>query len=291
MSRSSRLNAAIVSVTLLALAAFVALGAPVALERGVRTLSGTLAGTRDVPALLEATALMFVAYTGYGRIATLGEEVRQPARSIPRAIVVTLVVSSLLYLGVGLVAVGTTGAPGLAALTAETAAPLEGAARTFAGPGLSRLLAIGAVTAMLGVLLNLLLGLSRVLLAMARRGDAPASLARIDPATASPRAAVLAVGAVIGAITLVGDVRVTWSFSAFTVLLYYAITNLAALRMPADARRFPRWVPAAGLVGCLGLAFWVEARIWVMGLTLIAVGLVGRAALRRLAVDRSGSPR
>jgi len=280
ISRSNRANAVVVSITLLVLVAFVVAGAPAAAERGGETLAGTVAGIADTRALLEASALMFVAYTGYGRIATLGEEVRSPRRTIPRAIVATLVVSAALYLSVAVVAVGTVGAEGLARLTEATAAPLEGAARSFAGPLLPRLLALGAITAMLGVLLNLVLGLSRVLLAMARRGDAPGRLARIAAGTGSPRAAVLAVGAAIGAIALVGDVGLTWSFSAFTVLVYYALTNLAALRLPPGSRLFPRWIPAAGLAGCLGLAFWVEPRVWLVGLALLGGGVAARAATR-----------
>ena len=287
MTRSNRVNGAIVTFTLLALAAFVVLGAPTALERSEPTLSGMFSGVGDIRALLEASALMFVAYTGYGRIATLGEEVREPRRTIPLAIIVTLLISALLYISVSLVAVGAVGADVLAEFTAATAAPLEEVARTFSGPVLPRLLAAAAITAMLGVLLNLVLGLSRVLLAMARRADAPAALARIEERSRSPRSAVLAVGTGIALIALVGDVGLTWSFSAFTVLVYYAITNLAALRLPAEARLYPRWIPAAGLAGCLGLAFWVEPRVWMVGLALIGVGLVGRAVISRSGLEGS----
>ncbi len=279
MTRSNRVNAAIVTFTLLALAVFVVAGAPTAVESSQSTLSGVFSGTTDLRSLLEATALMFVAYTGYGRIATLGEEVREPRRTIPRAIIITLVISAVLYISVSLVAVGAVGAEAVARFTAATAAPLEEVARTFSGPLLPRLLAAAAITAMLGVLLNLVLGLSRVLLAMARRRDVPHLLARIDRRSRSPRHSVLAVGAVIALIALVGDVRITWAFSAFTVLVYYAITNLAALRLPDEARLYPRWIPAAGLVGCLGLAFWVEPRVWMVGLALIGAGLVGRATI------------
>ncbi|MEJ2547960.1 MAG: APC family permease [Gemmatimonadota bacterium] len=281
MARSNAANAAIVGFTLIVLGAFVLLGMPATLERGAVTLAGTLAGIGDLRSLLEASALMFVAYTGYGRIATLGEEVTAPRSTIPRAIIVTLLVSALLYLGVGTVAVGSVGAEELARLTAATAAPLEGAARSFAGPTLPLLLALGAITAMLGVLLNLLLGLSRVLLAMARRGDAPGSLSVVEKRTRSPRRAVLAVGAGIAAIALIGDVRVTWSFSAFTVLIYYALTNLAALRLPSEARLFPVWISVAGLIGCLGLAFWVESGALIAGLLLLVAGFGARTLFRR----------
>lgn len=282
MSRSSRANALIVSVTLLALAIFVLVGFPDALEGAATNLRGVLPGVGQGRGLLEGTALMFVAYTGYGRIATLGEEVREPRRTIPRAIIATLALSGVLYVSVALVAVGSVGAESLAYLTAATAAPLESAAAVFAGPVVSRVIAVGAITAMLSVLLNLVLGLSRVLLAMARRRDMPALLGRIDERHGSPHAAVAVSGLVIGGLVLIGDVKTTWSFSAFTVLVYYAITNLAALRLPPSARRYPRWIAAAGLIGCLGLAFWVEPRIWLVGLGVLGAGLLWQRLIRRL---------
>ncbi|MCB0186991.1 MAG: amino acid permease, partial [Caldilineaceae bacterium] len=196
------------------------------------------------------------------------------ATTIPRAIITTLIVTAALYTAVGLVAVGNVGAVRYAALTNEGAAPLEAIAQDFALPGAGLLLAIGAMTAMLGVLLNLILGLSRVLLAMGRRGDMPAATARIDAAGTTPYVAVLVMGAVIALLALIGNVKTTWSFSAFTVLIYYALTNLAALGLPPAARRFPRWVAVAGVVACLFLAFWVEPLVWGSGLALLGVGLV-----------------
>jgi APA family basic amino acid/polyamine antiporter len=289
MSRSNRANAWIVSATLLTLALFVAVGFPAAVEGAGANLDGMWTGIADRGArpLLEATALMFVAYTGYGRIATLGEEVREPERTIPRAVIVTLFVSAALYVSVGFVAVGSVGSTRLAEITDATAAPLESAARSFGGPLLAKVLAAGAITAMLGVLLNLVLGLSRVLLAMARRGDVPGSLARVDPERGSPTAAVVATGLLVAGLVLIGDVKTTWSFSAFTVLVYYALTNLAALQLPPGARRYPRWVSAAGLIGCLGLAFRVETTIWAVGVALIFAGFVWRYLVRRTTARRS----
>jgi basic amino acid/polyamine antiporter, APA family len=287
MRRSNLTNAIIVSFTLLALAAFVIAGAPAALDRASVNLDGLLDGGGDgIRGLLHATALMFVAYTGYGRIATLGEEIREPERNIPRAIVITLLVTMTLYAAVALVAVAAVGAPAMAAATEAAAAPLEVVARTFGASWVAWVIAAGAVTAMLGVLLNLLLGLSRVLLAMSRRGDMPTALARLDGDEGSPRRAVVVVGVIIAALAATGSVKTTWSFSAFTVLVYYALTNLAALRLPAEHRLYPRWVSAAGLISCLGLAFWVEREVWLAGLALIAAGLVWHRIARRR--QRSG---
>ena len=284
--RSNRANTFIVSITLGALGVFVLLGLPSARAGTPANFIPFLApaaGETPIHAFLHATALMFVAYTGYGRVATLGEEVSDPQRTIPRAIVATLVVTMLLYVAVGYVAVASVGSARFAELTVTTAAPLEAIAQSFGVPGLGLLLAVGAITAMLGVLLNLLLGLSRVLLAMGRRGDMPHAVARIDPRSATPAIAVIVMAVVIGILALAGNVKTTWSFSAFTVLIYYAINNLAALRLPPDQRRFPRSIAWAGLFACAFLAFWVEPAIWLAGMAAIGAGWLLRIAMRRWA--------
>ncbi|HEX6203421.1 MAG TPA: APC family permease, partial [Thermoanaerobaculia bacterium] len=181
--RSNRANAAIVAVALGALVFFVVAGAPEAWRAGAAVYRPFFApgGERGpLAGLLYATALAFVAYTGYARIATLGEEMREPRRSIPRAIVVTLAVTVVVYAAVALVGVGVAGADGFAAAVEGEAAPLGVLAEGFAGRAGWWILAAGATVAMIGVLLNLLLGLSRVLLAMGRRGDAPAAVARLS---------------------------------------------------------------------------------------------------------------
>ncbi len=281
---SSRTNIAIVTITLASLAVFVIAGLPSALEHGAANFSPFFQpeeGRAPLSALLHASALMFVAYTGYGRIATLGEEVRDPRSTIPRAIVTALVAVMLVYLAVAAVGVGSAGTAVLGEAH-ERAAPLEVAARGFEVALAPTVLAVGAITAMVGVLLNLLLGLSRVLLAMGRRRDMPALFGRLDARGRTPRAAVIAVAILIAGLALLGDVRITWTFSAFTVLVYYAITNLAALKLPPGARIYPRWAAAAGLVSCLALAFFVERDIWLVGLGLMAVGLVWHAIARSL---------
>ena len=146
------------------------------------------------------------------------------------------------------------------------------AAKTFDMPTAYWIVGIGAVTAMLGVALNLILGLSRMLLAMGRRRDMPGLFADVNT-SGSPVPAIIAVGMGIAALALIGNVETTWSFSAFTVLIYYAITNLAALRLPEEQRLYPKWIPLVGLAACLFLAFWVPIEIWAIGLGLIGLGL------------------
>lgn len=278
--RSTLVNAAIVLATLAALLTFV-----VTAGRGVAPAQVVAQALADASpgSLLRATALVFVAYTGYGRIATLGEEVRAPATTIPRAVVATLLLALAIYLAVAVTAVGAVGAPAFAAATREAAAPLEVVARLSAGTGVALVVALGALAAMTSVLLNLLLGLSRVLLAMARRGEVPPGLAAIDPRTQSPRRAVWAVGAMIAGLVTIGDLRLTWSFSAVTVLIYYGLTNLAALRLPHRSRRYPRAITWFGLVACVGLALWVEPIVWLAAAAVLLAGFVARALVRRSA--------
>lgn len=274
--RSSWANTAIVLITLSALGAFVLFGIPTALhDRGDNlTPFFTSSGSALVESSLYATALMFVAFTGYARIATLGEEVIEPRKTIPRAIIVTLVVTTLLYVSVAVVALASVGPDRFAAAGSAQATPLEAAARAMDAPLLAYAIAIGAITAMLGVLLNLILGLSRVLLAMGRQGDMPPIFAQVSSGGAAPAAAVIAVGIGTAALAGLGSIETAWAFSAFTVLIYYAITNLAALQLTDEQRLYPRWIAVAGLAACVFLAFWVPVRIWASGLGLIAIGLL-----------------
>ncbi len=268
LRRANWLNAATVGFVVLVLAVLIAVGslAPGAAPDFAR--EGTGADT-----FLHAGALLFVAFTGYGRVATLAEEVRDPARTIPPSIGATIIVTSLIYLGIGWVLVrvpiGDT----------EAATALEAAALALGAPGLALAVALAALVAMAGVLLNLLLGLSRVVLAMARRGDAPAAMAEMRGD--QPAAAILVVALGIAGLCLIGDVRVAWTFSAVSVLIYYAVTNLAALRLPRAQRLFPRWVSWAGLAGCLGLAAFIPPRYWLWMGAAMAAAFALRQVLRR----------
>jgi basic amino acid/polyamine antiporter, APA family len=284
--RSNLANVVIVSVTLFALVLFVVAALPQSWDKGATAWLPFFrpAGEGETvwPGLLQGTALMFVAFTGYARIATLGEEMRAPERTIPFAIIVTVLVAAFLYEAVAAAGIVTIGAEGLSQAARTEIAPLVVAAKTFHAPAIYWIVGIGAVTAMLGVALNLILGLSRVVLAMGRRHDVPGLFARVDD-KGSPQPAIIGVGIAIAALTLIGNVETTWSFSAFTVLIYYAITSLAALRLPRAERLFPQAVAWCGLAACLSLAFFVEREIWMVGLGLILAGLLWHWGARRLA--------
>lgn len=287
IQRSNVANILIVSLTMSALGFFVLAGLPqVSAAHFTPFFSNAAQQPLTLGALLHASALMFVAYTGYGRIATLGEEVKQPRQTIPRAIILTMLVTMALYISVAAVGIGVVGAGTLSGAAQGTTgmqpAPLAVAAQALRVPFAAEILSMGAITAMLGVVLNLILGLSRVLMSMGRRRDMPASLARLNQTKTTPTLAVLLVGTGIAGLVLLGNVKTTWSFSAFTVLIYYALTNLAALRMPAQERLYPKWVALLGLLACLLLAFWVDALVWLIGLGLLAAGLGWHAIARSM---------
>lgn len=278
LRRSNRMNGLLVMVTL---GALLALALPPVLAGNLPELDpGRILSGLDPEAIFHATALLFVAYTGYGRVATLGEEVVDPAGTIPRAVVITVIATLALYLLVAVAAIGGIGGERLGVAAVAGEGPLDVVAELTGRGGLIPLLTLGAVTAMAGVLLNLILGLSRVVLAMGRRGDLPHLFSRIDDSGDSPRPAVIAVGLVVTLLTLLGNMMTTWSLSAFTVLIYYGITNLAALRLEAPARRYPRWIPLLGLIGCFGLAWWVDPTVLAAGGGVVVVGLGVRWMVR-----------
>ncbi|MBW4659449.1 MAG: APC family permease [Drouetiella hepatica Uher 2000/2452] len=233
-------------------------------------------GEGAIASILQATALMFVAYFGFGRMAYLSHAVRQPRRTIPRSVLVLLSGVLLLYWGVAIVVLKALSAETLDGAVETYVAPLAIAARQLEMSGIAQIVAIGALTALLTTLLNLMLDCAQMLQSMAEQHDIPQSFARFNAAGTTPTLAVLAVsGAIVGFIG-VGDVQTTWSFSAFALLIYCAITQLAVLKLSAQERLYPRLFPQLVFWGCLFLAFWVDWQVWLVSLGLLVVGLIWR---------------
>ena len=206
--------------------------------------------------VLAAAGILFVAFAGYARVATLGEEVRDPQRVLPRAIAISIVIVFALYLVVGIVVLHVVGP-----LDVREPAPLRQLALIVSGPGLVTTVRIAAVVAAGGALLSLLAGVGRTLFAMSREGDAPRMLTQVS-ATGVPQRAqiVAALGAVV--VVLFGGIGPALAVSGASILTYYAIAHLAALRMGEDEARPPRIVPLLGLAGCvlIAVAIVVAAR-------------------------------
>jgi basic amino acid/polyamine antiporter, APA family len=270
--RSSRANLAIVSVSIGALLLFVLAGIPSFDVANLRPFAP--AGWRGA---MQAAAILFFAYTGYARIATLGEEVRAPEKTIPRAVLITISGAIALYLAVALIALGSIGAPALAG----SAAPLQVAAGAFRFPAVATVVAVGGVTAMLGVILSQILGLSRMTFAMARRGDLPAWLAAVHPRHDVPHRAVLLIGFIAALVAATGTLAGVAAAASFTILVYYGIANLCALRMPPASKLYRDAIPWVGLVACAVLAFSLSGDTILAGGVLLAMGVLGRWLIRR----------
>ncbi|WP_030860866.1 APC family permease [Streptomyces sp. NRRL S-37] len=231
--------------------------------------------------VLQAAGLLFFAFAGYARIATLGEEVRDPARTIPRAIPLALGIALAVYAAVAVAVLSVLGPKGLG----DATAPLADAVRAAGVPGLVPVVRVGAAVAALGSLLALILGISRTTLAMARDRHLPGALAAVHPRFQVPHRAELAVGAVVAVLAATVDVRGAIGFSSFGVLTYYAVANASAWTL--GPRPAARVVPAVGLAGCLVLAFslpWVSV---AGGAGVLVAGMAAYGVRREAGVGGS----
>jgi basic amino acid/polyamine antiporter, APA family len=236
--------------------------------------SGVDGGTLGV---LRAAGLLFFAFAGYARIATLGEEVRDPARTIPMAIPLALGITLVVYAAVAFSVLRVLG-PGRLAVSV---APLADAVRAVGAAGLVPVVTVGAAVAALGSLLALILGVSRTTLAMARDRHLPGALAAVHPKFKVPHRAELAVGVVVAVAAATADLRAVIGFSSFGVLVYYAVANASAWTLTFGERR-RRIVPAVGLVGCLVLAFALPLTSVLAGSAVVVAGMLVYAVRRRV---------
>jgi APA family basic amino acid/polyamine antiporter len=220
--------------------------------------------------VLQAAGFLFFAFAGYARIATLGEEVRDPRRTIPRAIPIALAIALAVYAAVGVAALLAVGPDALA----RAEAPLREAVPDALGP----VVAAGAAVASLGVLLSLVAGIGRTVFAMAANGEFPRPLAAVHPRTRVPHRAEVVVGALVIAAVAAADLREAIGFSSFAVLVYYAIANASAVTL---GRRQP--LPWLGLAGCLGLAFALPWTSIAAGAGVLAAGAIAYAVSRSYA--------
>jgi APA family basic amino acid/polyamine antiporter len=227
--------------------------------------------------VLQAAGLLFFAFAGYARIATMGEEVRDPRTTIPRAIPLALGIAVVVYAIVGVTALAAAG-PGV---LAGSSAPLADAAHAVGLDGLGPVVRIGGAVASLGALLALIAGIGRTSLAMARERDLPAWLGAVHPVHRVPHHAELALAVVVSLLVLTTDLRGVIGFSSFGVLVYYAVANASAFTQPAADRRWPRVLNVVGAIGCLVLVATLPWQSVVAGVVMFAVGLAGRAVILR----------
>jgi APA family basic amino acid/polyamine antiporter len=258
IQKSAALTRVIVAVVLAVLA-----GAVAAIALSGRTDLGRITLIGGTPAgILQAAGLLFFAFAGYARIATLGEEVRDPAHTIPRAIQLALAATLAVYATLAVTLMAILG-PNLS----TSAAPLADAVRAAGAGWLEPVVRVGAAVAALGSLLSLILGVSRTGLAMARDGHLPSALAVVHPRFAVPHRAEITVGVIVAVVAALADVRAAIGFSSFAVLVYYAIANASAWTLPGRDL-----VPGVGLVGCLVVAACLPLASVIAGAAVLAAG-------------------
>jgi APA family basic amino acid/polyamine antiporter len=296
VTRTARVASVIVSAVLFVLAGVVAAGlTAVAVEGWGGTDAAAFPGLYELDTLpavaagtpigvsygvLQAAALIFFAFAGYARIATLGEEVREPRRTIPRAIGIAFAIVVVVYAAVGAAVLGALGPVTLAQSDAPLVDVVDVAGWLWAEP----VVRAAAGVAALGSLLALIAGIGRTSLAMARDGELPHPLTRVHQRFGVPHVAELAAGAAVIVLVLVADLRGAIGFSSFGVLLYYLVANWSALTQPAAERLVPRWLSWAGAIGCVVLVVTLPLASIAAGVAVFAVGAAVRGI--RLAVAR-----
>ncbi|MGE0399974.1 MAG: APC family permease [Kofleriaceae bacterium] len=217
---------------------------------------GGVAGT------LQAAGFLFFAFAGYARIATLGEEVERPERTIPRAIPIALAIALAIYTAVCLQLLANVDVE----IVAGSPAPLA----LIADIGV---VGAGAAIAALGSLHALIAGVSRTAFAMAANRDLPHDLAAVHPRYHVPHRADIAVGIIVAIAVLVADLRDAIGFSSFAVLLYYALANASALTLRRGERHWStRIFAGAGLAGCVVISVSLPLRSTLAGAALAAAG-------------------
>ncbi|MHC2999418.1 APC family permease [Microbacterium sp. HJ5] len=276
VTRTAQVTRAIVIVVLLTLAVAVAAGgaapdAPGWLGPGALWSGGWYG-------ILQSAGLLFFAFAGYARIATMGEEVRDPVRTIPRAIVLAFTGALVVYALVAVTVLSTLGPAALAASPDPVAAATAAAGWAWAEP----VVRVGAAAASLGALLALIAGIGRTSFAMAREGDLPRFLTAVHPRWHVPHRADLVIGAIVVATVAVVDLRGAIGFSSFGVLLYYLVANIAAFRQGADVRRYPRVLQVVGAAGCVVLGLTLPWQSVAAGALVAIAGIVYRMLRLRL---------
>lgn len=222
--------------------------------------------------ILQSAGLLFFAFAGYARIATMGEEVRDPRRTIPRAIGIALGIAIVIYAVIAATLLAALGPAGVAESTTPLATAVSNGTLAWAAP----VVRVGAAVASLGALLALIAGLGRTSLAMAREHDLPSALAAVHHKYKVPHRAEVSVAVVICVVIAVADLRGAIGFSSFGVLLYYLVANVAAFTQQAEDRRYPKFLQVAGAIACVVLVATLPPLSIGLGVLMFVVGIVYR---------------
>ncbi len=273
IQHSARLNNVLVVAKMLILAFFVAFGLLFVKEANFVPFSPVSSG------VLYGAFYIFFAYGGFARVAVVAEEIKDAKRVVPRAIVLSLIISTLFYIAVGLVAVGLVGASGLS----NSGHPLALAMMATGNNAAVLLISIGGIISTASVLLTSILGVSRLGYAMSLRGDMPKTLSHLHAKYGTPSVAVIGSGAIMTALALFVDLSNVVAIGTFAMLFYYGVGNLAAVKLPKTERKYPAYVSWLGVASCLIFllfALLLSPQAWAAGLAGLGIGGAYLLALR-----------
>jgi APA family basic amino acid/polyamine antiporter len=231
-------------------------------------------GPNGLLGILQGAGFIFFAYLGFGRIATLGEEVKNPQRNLPLAILIALMVSIILYVLTGFTATGLQNYQ----LLAGSGSPLAEAARATGNLSLVAVVSLGALIATTSVLLTNLIGISRVAFAMARNNQLPKAIAKVSSRFGTPYVSVIGMGSILTILAFVLDLKQAAAITSFAILSTHLIVNLSAIRlrkkMPTSTKfRVPFYpiIPLLGLFSCFILMFSLPQQAWIAAAIVIAI--------------------
>jgi APA family basic amino acid/polyamine antiporter len=275
VKQSAKLNNILVTAKLLILAFFITYG-----MLFMNPANFTPFKPLDV-GVFSGAVFFFFAYGGFARAAVIAEEVKDAKRNVPRAMLIALAISAIIYVLVGITAVGLVGPNQLA----NSNSPLEEAMKATGNSAAIFTIALGGILATASVLLTSVLGVSRMTYAMAKRKDLPQALAKLDPKRNTPIYATWIVGLIMTLLVLLIDLSRVVAISSFAMLFFYTLANISALRLKPEKRTYPKILPAVGAISCLALlAFELFASFqsWIIGTASLLAGAVYYVAKQKL---------
>jgi len=236
--------------------------------------------------VLYGAFFIFFAYTGFGRVAVVAEEVKDAKRNVPRALLLSLGISTVVYVLVGIIAVGLVGSAKLA----NSNSPLIAAINATGSPLAVQVVAFGGLLATASVLLTAILDVSRMAYSMARRKDIPQGLAKLHGKFCTPYYSIWAAGILMAVLVLFFDLTGVVAVSTFGALFYYAMTNAAALKLKTEKRRYYWLFPSVGLCTCIVLSAFIllaATQAWIIGVICLTAG-AGYYGFRKKRLQHRG---
>ena len=204
----------------------------------------------SIETLLISSSIWFFAFTGYSRLATFGEEVKNPEKIIPKAILTGLGLTVTIYFLVTYITLGIVDP----SIIQNSSTPLKVAFDLSRFSNFSFLISIASTIATGSVLLALIPGISRVAVAMSRDKYLPMVLSKIHKKYNSAYIADVSITFIVILGILTVDVIEAIKLSSFFILLYYSLTNLSVIKLEKSQRLYSIFIPYFGLLGCLLLA-------------------------------------